>query len=304
MGGSRPSSASPAAPAEPPVGGGTRYGESSTTTGPRWQRPRGANAPWQTSRLMRGRGMTAASFSRNSDGSKHSARVPSRHGRRRRSTTLPPGVTSVASWATGERKMYRHNCSSRSSSPARPATLACRSKPSRCAWRGPPVVTCGAVGSLPMRSTCWPARGPVATRPITDAPCTWASTGDSSASGSLRPWSALPSRSMSWRRSRRRIRPRTRASRRATSTSLGGSRSGTKRGDPSPCSAKTPSATSVWKCGVTFSVDPQRWLAVTAPARPTIPCRMLCSGWRRTEVWRPRPSSPEWVPGQPVDLAP
>ena len=71
--------------------------------------------------------------------------------------------------------------------------------------------TSGAVGSLPMRSTRWPARGPVATRPITDAPCTCASTGDSSASGSLRPSSELPSRSMSWRRSRRRIRPRTRA---------------------------------------------------------------------------------------------
>jgi hypothetical protein len=35
------------------------------------------------------------------------------------------------------------------------------------------------------------------------------------------------------------IRPRTAASRRATSTSLGGSRSGTKRCEPSRCSAKT-----------------------------------------------------------------
>ena len=37
---------------------------------------------------MRGRGMTTASFSRNSDGSKQIARVPSRHGRRRRSKHL------------------------------------------------------------------------------------------------------------------------------------------------------------------------------------------------------------------------
>jgi peptide-methionine (R)-S-oxide reductase len=48
-----------------------------------------------------------------------------------------------------------------------------------CAWRGPPVVTGGAVGSLPNRSTRWPARGPVATRPTTDAPCRCASTGES-----------------------------------------------------------------------------------------------------------------------------
>lgn len=41
------------------------------------------------SRLMRGRGIMAASFSKNSDGSKQIARVPSRHGRRRRSRTLP-----------------------------------------------------------------------------------------------------------------------------------------------------------------------------------------------------------------------
>jgi hypothetical protein len=52
---------------------------------------------------------------------------------------------------------------------------------------------------------------------------------------------------MSWRRSKRMIRPRTTASNRATSTSLGGSRSGTKWCDPSGCSSKTPSATSVWK---------------------------------------------------------
>jgi len=80
-----------------------------------------------------------------------------------------------------------------------------------------------------------------------------------------------PSRSMSWRRSRRRIRPRTVASRRVTSTSLGGSRSGTKRCDPSGCSANTPSAISVWKRGLVFNADPQRWIAVIAPARPRIP---------------------------------
>ena len=53
---------------------------------------------------MRGRGMTTASFSKNSDGSKHMARVPSRHGRRKRSSTLPSAVSSSASWATGGRK--------------------------------------------------------------------------------------------------------------------------------------------------------------------------------------------------------
>ena len=36
---------------------------------------------------MRGRGIIAASFSRHSDGAKQIARVPSRHGRRRRSST-------------------------------------------------------------------------------------------------------------------------------------------------------------------------------------------------------------------------
>ena len=54
---------------------------------------------------MRGRGMMTASFSRSSDASKQIARVPSRHGRRKRSKTLPSGVNSSASWATGGRKI-------------------------------------------------------------------------------------------------------------------------------------------------------------------------------------------------------
>jgi hypothetical protein len=78
---------------------------------------------------MRGRGRMAASVSKNCDGSKQSARVPSRHGRRKRSSTLPSAVRSSASWATGGRRKYLHECSSRSVSPARTATLACRSKP-------------------------------------------------------------------------------------------------------------------------------------------------------------------------------
>ena len=36
----------PASGAEPLVGGTTRCGASATTTGPLWQRPRGAKAPW------------------------------------------------------------------------------------------------------------------------------------------------------------------------------------------------------------------------------------------------------------------
>lgn len=53
---------------------------------------------------MRERGIAAASFSRNSDGSKQIALVPSRHVRRRRSSTLSSGVNSTASWATAGRR--------------------------------------------------------------------------------------------------------------------------------------------------------------------------------------------------------
>jgi hypothetical protein len=105
----------------------------------------------KTDRLDAGRmvrKLMTASFSRNSDGSKQIARVPSRHGRCRRSKTVPSGVHSSAPCATGGRKMYLHKCSSRSFSPARTAAVACTSKPSMWAWRGPPVVTGGAVGSL------------------------------------------------------------------------------------------------------------------------------------------------------------
>jgi len=61
---------------------------------------------------MRGRGAAAASFSRNADGSKYSARVPSRHGRFSRNRALPSGVSSTASCATGGRRgifTYRTN---------------------------------------------------------------------------------------------------------------------------------------------------------------------------------------------------
>ena len=54
---------------------------------------------------MRGRRIMAASFSKNSDGAKPMARVPSRHGRRKRSRTVPSAVSSSASWATGGRNM-------------------------------------------------------------------------------------------------------------------------------------------------------------------------------------------------------
>ena len=76
-------------------------------------------------------------------------------------------------------------------------TLACRSKPSRCACRGPRGVPVGVSRASPSRRTRAPARAPSTTRPWTEAPTIPASAGDSSASRSAgrvasstgsRPW--------------------------------------------------------------------------------------------------------------------
>jgi hypothetical protein len=48
----------------------------------------------------------------------------------------PSAVRERRSWAIGGRRTYRHSCSSASRFYAATATLPCRSKPSRCAWRG------------------------------------------------------------------------------------------------------------------------------------------------------------------------
>ncbi len=88
---------------------------------------------------------------------------------------------------------------------------------------------------------------------------------------------------MPWRATNRTIRRRTDAKRRATSRSVGAGE-GTKRRPPSPSSMNTPCATKVWKWTLTFSADPKRWMAVTAPpAPPRIP--------RRSALRRSKPST-------------
>src|SRR5262249_38748582 len=52
-------------------------------------------------RLIRGRGVNAASFSRNSTGSKRRCVVPSAHSAFKVTTTRPSGVSVRRSWATG-----------------------------------------------------------------------------------------------------------------------------------------------------------------------------------------------------------
>jgi hypothetical protein len=112
----------------------------------------------------------------------------------------------------------------RRSSPARSfpdtQTLACRSKPPRCACRGPRDVTVSMSRASPSRRTRAPARWPSATRPCTDAPTIPASTGDSSASRSAGPVASSAS-SRPWRTSSRCTRWRIVASAAATSASLG-----------------------------------------------------------------------------------
>src|SRR5947199_6580640 len=49
----------------------------------------------------------------------------------------PSAVRERRSWAIGGRRTCPHSCSSASRFYAATATLPCRSKPSRCAWRGP-----------------------------------------------------------------------------------------------------------------------------------------------------------------------
>src|SRR5205823_1945712 len=51
--------------------------------------------------------------------------------------TRPSAVRERRSWAIGGRRTCRHSCSSASRFYAATATLPCRSKPSRWAWRGP-----------------------------------------------------------------------------------------------------------------------------------------------------------------------
>ncbi len=68
-----------------------------------WLRHRawGARAPWYRIRLMRGRAVSAASFSSSSRGSKSRWLVPSLHGRLSSTSTRPSPRTRRRSWASG-----------------------------------------------------------------------------------------------------------------------------------------------------------------------------------------------------------
>ena len=182
--------------------------------------PRGAKTPWQISRFVSGRGVSAASRSKNSSGSNTSSRVPSCQARFSSSATRPSARTRRRSCAKGGRSTYRHSRSSPARSFAPTHTLACRSKPSRCACRGPRDITPSASASSPRRRTRRPARPPSATRPCTDALTIPASSGDSSPSGSAGPV-ASSSGARPRRCSSRPTRARISARISATSSSLG-----------------------------------------------------------------------------------
>ena len=99
-------------------------------------------------------------------------------------------------------------------------TLACRSKPSRCACRGPRDVTAAVSRVSTSRRTRATERWPSATRPWTEASTISASTGDSSANRSAGPV-ASSAASRPWRTSSRCTRWRIVASAPATSAPLG-----------------------------------------------------------------------------------
>src|SRR5919108_1764421 len=73
----------------------------------------GANTPLYLTRLNRGGGTNAASFSISSRGSKITCVVPSRQRRLRRYKSLPSGKTDKRSAATGGRQAYRQSLSRR-----------------------------------------------------------------------------------------------------------------------------------------------------------------------------------------------
>jgi Protein of unknown function (DUF3047) len=130
------------------------------------QRAHGANTPWQMRRLVSGRGVIAAKRSRNSSGSNTNSRVPSCHAVFSSSAMLPSRRSRRHPCANGGRKTWRASRSSPARSCADTHTLACRSKPSRCACRGPPDVTAAVSRVSTSRRTRAPARWPSATRPL------------------------------------------------------------------------------------------------------------------------------------------
>jgi hypothetical protein len=121
-------------------------------------RARAASTPWQRSRFVSGRGVSAESRSRNSSGSNTSSRVPSCQARFSSGPTRPSPRNRSRSCAKGGRKMYRQRRSSPARSFAPTHTLACRSNPSRCAWRGLRDITPSASASSPTRHTRRPRR--------------------------------------------------------------------------------------------------------------------------------------------------
>jgi hypothetical protein len=92
-----------------PVAGGRVEAVGSSATRPyattrSRHRARGANSPWQMSTLVSGRGVIAASRSKNSSGSKSSSRVPSDQAVFSSSATRPSLRRRSCSCAKGGRK--------------------------------------------------------------------------------------------------------------------------------------------------------------------------------------------------------
>lgn len=110
---------------------------------------RGASTPWYSTRLILGRGVSAANRSSSSTGSKTRCVVPSVHRRRSSSTVFSSGVTRNRSCPTGGRSAYRCGLASLAK-PSRPSpcgdaanclrgTFSCSPAPRRsaapCQWR-------------------------------------------------------------------------------------------------------------------------------------------------------------------------
>ena len=129
--------------------------------------------------FTRGRGVSTASRSKSSSGSKRRCVVPSAPAMPQREQISPSLLLCSRSCASGGRRAYRHSRSSRSRRPPRTNWPACRSNPSAGAWHGPTAVGVTSSGGSPHRRTRAPARGPSATRPSTEAAVAAASTGAS-----------------------------------------------------------------------------------------------------------------------------
>ena len=229
----------------------------------------GANTPWYSSRLTRGFGVIAARRPRKSSGSNSSARVPSRHGRRSSRRTRPSGAI--------DERILRDG---------RPQDVAAEVLEARpvAGGNGDPRVQVEAGDVRVARRT-----GAVVRRGIRRAAEAHRSAAGLGADRRrvLPPTprrgpraAATPRRARHGDRRRRSrlLRRRCRGAARGARCAAAPSRARARRRDPmAPAAARsarrrrrtTPCTTSEWKWTFKFAAEPKRWIAVTAPPRPS-----------------------------------